>query len=163
MKSSKPEKRAELMGEAIRLSRKSLKASSPGGPFGAVIVKNGRIIGRGWNRVTSKNDPTAHAEVEAIRNACRNLGTFDLSGAEIYTSCEPCPMCLAAIYWAHLDHIYYANTRKDAARIGFDDDLIYHEIPKPLHRRKIPIEPCSRDEALDVFKKWQAKEDKTSY
>jgi guanine deaminase len=151
------------MTEAIRLSQKSLKASAPGGPFGAVIVKNGRIVGRGWNRVTSKNDPTAHAEVEAIRNACRSLDTFDLSGMEIYTSCEPCPMCLAAIYWARLDRVYYANTRKDAAAVGFDDDLIYREIPKPLKKRKIAMQQCLRDEAVEVFKKWKAKEDKTPY
>ncbi len=150
------------MREAIRLARENM-LKGHGGPFGAVIVKSGQIIGRGWNKVTSANDPTAHAEVEAIRQACQNLGTFELSGAEIYTSCEPCPMCLSAIYWARLDRIYFANTRTDAAQILFDDDLLYQEIQKKIEDRKIPMVALLRDEALGVFAEWQKKSDKISY
>ena len=134
-----------------------------GGPFGAIIVKDGKVIGEGWNKVTSSNDPTAHAEVEAIRAACKNLSNFDLSGAEIYTSCEPCPMCLSAIYWARLSKIYFANTKKDAAAIDFDDDFLYQEIPKDLSSRKIPTVQLLREEALKVFKAWEQKSDKISY
>ena len=134
-----------------------------GGPFGAVVVKNGKIIGEGWNQVTSANDPTAHAEVSAIRSACKNLNHFELDGAEIYTSCEPCPMCLAAIYWARIEKIYYANTRKDAADIQFDDDLIYQEIPKDISQRKIEMKQLLRDEAHQVFKEWENKQDKIRY
>lgn len=152
----------EYMRRAIELSYKNMQ-SGAGGPFGAVVVKDGKIIGEGWNKVTSKNDPTAHAEVEAIREACANLHTFDLSGAEIYTSCEPCPMCLSAIYWARLDKIYYANNRKDAAAIQFDDDHIYDEIPKAIEARKIKMIPLLRDEALKVFEIWQNKVDKIHY
>lgn len=150
------------MIRAIELSRKNMQAGV-GGPFGAVIVKNGQVIGEGWNKVTSSNDPTAHAEVVAIRNACENSKNFSLEGAEIYTSCEPCPMCLSAIYWARIDRIYYANTRKDAASIDFDDDFLYQEIPKDLSDRKIPMIQCAHAEALDVFKEWQLKDDKVPY
>ncbi len=150
------------MKRAIELSRNNMLAGA-GGPFGAVIVKDGKIIGEGWNQVTSTNDPSAHAEVVAIRNACKNLSNFDLSGSEIYTSCEPCPMCLAAIYWARLGKIYYANTRKDAADINFDDDFIYQEIPKDISARKIPMHQCEHGEALKVFKEWQEKTDKVPY
>lgn len=150
------------MSEAIRLSREHMEKGA-GGPFGAVVVKDGKVIGRGWNKVTSSLDPTAHAEVEAIRDACRNLNTFDLAGAEIYTSCEPCPMCLAACYWARLGKIFYGNTRGDAAAIQFDDDFIYREIPKEMKDRTIPMEQCLRSEALKVFEQWQAKSDKTPY
>ena len=150
------------MREAIQLARENMQKGH-GGPFGAVIVKNGQVIGRGWNKVTSANDPTAHAEVEAIREACQKLGTFELSGAEIYTSCEPCPMCLSAIYWARLDRIYFANTRTDAANILFDDDFLYQEIPKKIEDRKIPMVSLLRDEALGVFTEWQKKTDKVSY
>lgn len=137
--------------------------ANAGGPFGAVIVKNGKIIGEGWNQVTSTNDPTAHAEVVAIRNACKAASSFDLDGAEIYTSCEPCPMCLSAIYWARLKTIYYANDRKDAAAIQFDDDFIYEEIPKAITDRKIPMKQCCHDEALVVFKEWSQKQDRIEY
>lgn len=150
------------MQRAIELSRKNVE-SGFGGPFGAVIVKDGKIIGEGFNEVTSSNDPTAHAEVVAIRKACKNLSTFDLQGSEIYTSCEPCPMCLSAIYWARIDKIYYANTKKDAANIEFDDDFIYQEIPKLHHERSIPMFQMLRDEALKVFHIWDKKEDKIQY
>ncbi len=149
------------MKKAIELSQKNIQ--SGGGPFGAVIVKDGKIIGEGWNKVTANNDPTAHAEVEAIREACKNLSDFDLSGAEIYTSCEPCPMCLSAIYWARLSKIYYANTKKDAASIQFDDDFIYTEIPKPMSERKISMTQLMRDEAFEVFKQWEKSEVKIKY
>lgn len=150
------------MKRAVELSRENMRAGA-GGPFGAVIVKNDKIIGEGWNQVTSTNDPTAHAEVVAIRNACKNLSNFDLDGAEIYTSCEPCPMCLSAIYWARLGKIYYGNTRKDAADIQFDDDFIYDEIPKSIDQRKIPMSQCGHSEALEVFKEWSEKQDKIRY
>ena len=149
------------MREAIRLSMNSVETG--GGPFGAVIVKDGRIIAGTSNSVTLDNDPTAHAEVNCIRKACKALGTFDLSGCDIYTSCEPCPMCLGAIYWAHLDRIFYANNRKDAAEIDFDDDFIYEEIAKPLDGRKTPVIPILRNEALAVFTAWKEKADKIEY
>ncbi|XGC80939.1 nucleoside deaminase [Bdellovibrio bacteriovorus] len=152
----------EFMLRAIELSRKNMQAGA-GGPFGAVIVKDDKIIGEGWNKVTSTNDPTAHAEVVAIRNACESAKNFSLEGAEIYTSCEPCPMCLAAIYWARIDKIFYANTRKDAANIDFDDDFLYQEIPKEIAHRKVPMIQCAHDEALTVFKEWQAKVDRIQY
>lgn len=151
-----------FMHRAITLSREHMQQND-GGPFGAVIVKNGVIIGEGWNRVTSTNDPTAHAEVTAIREACKNLQTFDLEGAELYTSCEPCPMCLAAAYWARLGAIYYANTRADAAKHQFDDDFIYQEIPKKLEERSIPIKQLLHDEAYAVFREWDQKTDKIKY
>jgi len=134
-----------------------------GGPFGAIIARGNKIVGRGWNRVTSANDPTAHAEVSAIRDACLKLKTFHLEGCVIYINCEPCPMCLAAIYWARLDKIFYANSRKDAARIEFDDDLICREISLPVPRRKIPMKQLLRPEALKVFAEWQSKPDKIGY
>lgn len=152
----------EFMLRAIELSRKNMQAGA-GGPFGAVVVKDGKIIGEGWNQVTSINDPTAHAEVTAIRNACKATNNFDLSGAEIYTSCEPCPMCLSAIYWARIEHIYYGNTRQDAANIQFDDDFIYAEIPKDPKERKIKMDQCAHAEALAVFKEWELKSDKIPY
>lgn len=150
------------MKRAIELSRLKMLAGD-GGPFGAVIVKNGKIIGEGWNKVTSANDPTAHAEVTAIRDACQNISNFDLNGAEIYTSCEPCPMCLASIYWARISKIYYGNTRKDAANIKFDDDFLYQEIPKDIKDRKIPMVQCEHSEALKVFHEWDKKTDKVPY
>ena len=134
-----------------------------GGPFGAVVVRKNEIVGRGWNRVTSANDPTAHAEIMAVRAACKKLKTFRLDDCELYTSCEPCPMCLAAIYWARLKKVYYANTRKDAARIQFDDDLIYREVAEPVSRRKIPMKQLLRPEALKVFAEWKNKADKIRY
>lgn len=152
----------QFMKRAIQLSMDQMNKNS-GGPFGAVIVKDGKVIGEGWNKVTSNNDPTAHAEVEAIREACKHLSAFDLSGAEIYTSCEPCPMCLSAIYWARISKIYFANTKKDAAKIQFDDDFIYQEIPKAIEARKIPMHQMMHDEALKVFKAWEEKLDKVRY
>lgn len=152
----------DFMRRAIALSREHMEAGH-GGPFGAVIVKHGRIIGEGWNRVTSANDPTAHAEVMAIREACKNLGTFDLGGAVIYASCEPCPMCLGAIYWARLECVYFANSRTDAAAISFDDDRLYREIAAPLDQRSISMERLLADEAHEVFKAWRAKPDKQTY
>jgi len=152
----------EFMRAAIRLSEAKMRAGC-GGPFGAVVVREGRIIARGWNRVTSANDPTAHAEVTAIRAACRKLKTFHLADCELYTSCEPCPMCLAAIYWARLARVYYANTRRDAARVQFDDDWIYREVARSVARRKIPMRQLLRPEALKVFAEWEAKPDKVRY
>ena len=150
------------MREAIRLSLEKSRKNC-GGPFGAVVVRAGEIIGRGWNQVTSKNDPTAHAEVVAILAACKKLNTFQLADCELYTSCEPCPMCLSAIYWARVRRIFYANTRRDAARIKFDDDLIYREISRPMARRKIPMRQLLRPEALKAFAAWEAKTDKVLY
>ena len=150
------------MRRAIELSRQKMEENH-GGPFGAVIVKDGRIIGEGWNQVTSGNDPTAHAEVVAIRAACKALGNYRLEGCEIYTSCEPCPMCLAAIYWARLEHVYYANSRKDAAAIGFDDDLLYREISLPEEKRALPASRLLAEEAKEVFDSWMKKADKVAY
>ena len=150
------------MREAIRISMAKMRANC-GGPFGAVVVRQGKIVGRGWNQVTSANDPTAHAEVTAIRDACRRLKTFKLDDCELYTSCEPCPMCLAAIYWARLKRVYFANTRKDAARIDFDDDFIYREVRRSVSRRKLPMKQLLRDEALKAFAEWKSKTDKTPY
>lgn len=149
------------MREAIRLSIENI--ANGGGPFGAVIARNGEIIAIGVNRVTASGDPTAHAEVSAIRNAARVLGTFNLSGCEIFTSCEPCPMCLGAIYWARLDKVYYANTKNDAKAIGFDDSFIYDELALPRDRRRLPSELVLRDEAIKAFGIWQTKEDKIEY
>lgn len=151
----------ELMRRAIELSENSVQ--NGGGPFGAVIAKDGEIVAEGSNKVTIDNDPTAHAEVCTIRNACQKLGTFDLSGCVIYTSCEPCPMCFGAIYWAHLDKIYYANDRKDAGKIGFDDDFIYEEIALEPQYRKKPSEILLRNEAINAFKMWALKDDKNEY
>ena len=152
----------KFMREAIRLSLKKMR-DNEGGPFGAVVVRGGCIVGRGWNQVTSANDPTAHAEVTAIREACKRLRTFQLSDCDLYTSCEPCPMCLSAVYWARIRRLYYANTRKDAAHIGFDDDLIYREVALPIRRRNLPMKQLLRDEAIRAFKEWSAKPDKTTY
>ncbi|HEY0339943.1 MAG TPA: nucleoside deaminase [Steroidobacteraceae bacterium] len=152
----------DFMREAIRLSREGMQGSH-GGPFGCVIVKDGAIIARGNNRVTSTCDPTAHGEVVAIREACAALQTFDLTGCTLYTSCEPCPMCLAAIYWARIDLIYYANTREDAANIGFDDDFIYREVAQAIEHRSKTMKPLLRDEALTVFQEWMKKEDRIPY
>ncbi|MGH6924468.1 MAG: nucleoside deaminase [Propylenella sp.] len=154
--------RREFMRHAVRLSAERMRQGL-GGPFGAIIVKDGEVIAEGWNKVTSENDPTAHAEVTAIRAACEKLGTFSLAGCEIYTSCEPCPMCLAAIYWARIDRIYFANTRADAAAIGFDDEHIYGEVSKPTEHRVIPTVKLAMPEAEAVFAEWQAKPDKVRY
>lgn len=150
------------MQRAIELSRTKMEAGF-GGPFGAVIVKDGEVIAEGYNQVTSTNDPSAHAEVVAIREACKKLGVFHLKGCEIYTSCEPCPMCLATIYWANLDRVYYANTKKDAAAIDFADDHIYHELDRPIDERELPMIQIGREEAIKVFQAWQAKDDKILY
>ncbi|MBK6835067.1 MAG: nucleoside deaminase [Bacteroidetes bacterium] len=156
------EDKKAFMREAIKLSLDNMRAGN-GGPFGAVIVKDGKIIARGFNKVTSTNDPTAHAEVVAIREACKALGSFQLDGCEIYTSCEPCPMCLGAIYWARPDKMYYANTKVDAANIGFDDQFIYEEIELDLDKRKLPTEQLLQEEAIEAFKEWQSKTDKIEY
>ena len=154
-------KKINFMKRAIELSINNIKNN--GGPFGCVIVKNNQIIAEGVNRVTSSNDPTAHAEIVAIRNACKKLGNFFLKGCDLYTSCEPCPMCLSAIYWSHVDNVFYANTRVDAADIDFDDSLIYSEIKKDIDKRIIKMKQINRDEALEAFKIWQNKEDKIKY
>lgn len=151
----------ELMRRAIELSENSVR--NGGGPFGAVIAKDDEIIAEGSNKVTINNDPTAHAEVCAIRNACKILNTFELANCVIYTSCEPCPMCLGAIYWARLSKIFYANNRKDAAEIGFDDDFIYKEIAIEPQYRKKPSEILLRNEAINAFRMWTLKDDKTKY
>ncbi len=152
----------KYMKIAIELSEYNVQQSL-GGPFGAVIVKDGMIISRSANKVVATNDPTAHAEVSAIRIACQELGTFSLEGCVIYTSCEPCPMCLSAIYWARLDKIYYANNKADAAAIGFDDHFIYDELDKQMHERKLPIVQMMRDEAQGAFTLWTKIENKTEY
>ena len=149
------------MKHAIELSIKSVGNS--GGPFGCVIVKNNKIISEGHNRVTSTNDPTAHGEIVAIRNACKVLKTFNLEGTELYTSCEPCPMCLSAIYWSHIDMIFYGNTRQDASDIGFDDNFIYDELTLDINKRKIPLEQINQNEAIVAFNKWDLKIDKIKY
>lgn len=151
----------QFMRKAIELSSENI--DNGGGPFGAVIVKNGEIVATGVNRVTDSCDPTAHAEVSAIRNASKALGTFDLSGCEIYTSCEPCPMCLGAIYWARLDKMYYANTKTDAMNIGFDDSFIYDELDLKPADRKLPSETLLHSEAIKAFEKWSEKSDKIEY
>ena len=151
----------KYMKEAIRLSLENVEKG--GGPFGAVIVKNDEIISKGANAVIRSNDPTAHAEVIAIRDAARKLNSFDLSGCIIYTSCEPCPMCLGAIYWAHIDEIYYGNTKADAKNIGFDDSFIYDEIEKPHPKRKIKTKQLMQHEAFKAFKAWDEIDDKIKY
>jgi len=150
-----------LMRKAIALSIENVK--NGGGPFGAVITKDGKVLSTGVNCVTQNNDPTAHAEISAIREAARKLGTFDLSGCEIYTSCEPCPMCLSAIYWAHLDKIYYGNTKIDAKDIGFDDSFIYDELNLKPDERKISMKQLMPEEAIQAFDNWAKKEDKVKY
>ena len=152
----------KFMRAAIRLSIHMMR-SGKGGPFGAVVVKRNKIVGRGCNEVTSTNDPTAHAEIVAIRDACRRLKTFDLNGCEIYTSCEPCPMCLSAIYWARIRKVFYANTRKDAAKIAFNDDFIYREVALPIRKRKLIMKQLLRSEALKAFTEWDEKTDKIPY
>jgi len=151
-----------FMREAIRISILKMRANC-GGPFGAVIVRRGKVVGRGWNQVTSTNDPTAHAEVTAIRDACRKLKTFQLDDCELYTSCEPCPMCLSAIYWARLRRVYYGNTRRDAAGIGFDDDFLYRQVALPLRRRTLPMKQLLHADALKAFAEWEEKPDKIPY
>jgi guanine deaminase len=151
-----------FMARAIELSIEGVETGQ-GGPFGAVIVREGKIIAEGMNRVTSRNDPTAHAEVLAIRQACEKLGVFELRGCELFTSCEPCPMCLGAIYWARIARIFFANTAEDAAKIGFDDSFIYEELKRPHARRRIPAIQLMREEALAGFAAWKAKNNKIPY
>ena len=154
--------RNPFMARAIELSIENVR-SGRGGPFGAVVVKDGKIIAEGANCVTSTNDPTAHAEMVAIRNACKVLGTFQLNGCEMYTTCEPCPMCLGAIYWSRAERVYYANTARDAAAVGFDDSLFYQQLALPSAQRGIPMIQMMRDEAQAAFRAWQEKADKIPY
>jgi len=161
MSTSKPEDQRYL-ARAVALSREHMERGE-GGPFGAVIVRDGTILAEGWNQVTSAKDPTAHAEVTAIRRACQAVGDFSLEGATLYTSCEPCPMCLASAYWARVSRIVYANTRQDAAEIGFDDSLIYDEVSKPISERLIPMDHLPSLEAKAVFDAWADKDDKIAY
>jgi guanine deaminase len=158
----KDQNHLKFMRMAIQLSEQNV-VQNLGGPFGAVVVKDGKVIAKSANKVTTTNDPTAHAEVSAIRLACKKLKTFDLSGAVVYTSCEPCPMCLGAIYWARIDKIYYANTKQDAAAIQFDDQFIYEELDKPMAQRELPIQQLLRDEAQQAFKLWEKSPMKTEY
>ncbi len=151
-----------FMREAIGLSEEGLKAGR-GGPFGCVVVRKGTVVGRGSNQVTSTLDPTAHAEIVAIRDACRTLGTFKLDDCELYASCEPCPMCLSAIYWSRIPEVYYGNTRQDAAAVGFDDEFIYGQIPLAPGERTVSMKPLLRDEAKGAFSAWSAKPDKVRY
>ena len=151
----------EFMKRAIELSIESINRG--GGPFGCVIVKNDKIISEGSNKVTSSNDPTAHGEIVAIREACKKINNFSLSGFELYSSCEPCPMCLSAIYWARIDKVYFANTRQDAQKIDFDDSFIYSEFQKNINQRKIPMFQMMRNEALKSFELWDKKKDKIKY
>jgi len=153
---------SRFMREAIRLSLKTLRRDQ-GGPFGSVIVKGNRVVGRGWNQVTSANDPTAHAEIVAIRDACRRLKTFALDDCDLYTSCEPCPMCLSALYWARIRSVFYGNTRQDAARIAFDDEFIYREVALPIRRRQLVMKQLLRKEAQVAFIEWEKKTDKVRY
>jgi guanine deaminase len=153
---------ARWMNEAIALARSGMREHG-GGPFGAVVVADGKIVGRGWNQVTQLLDPTAHAEVTAIRDACRTLQRFELRGCVLYTSCEPCPMCLSAIYWARLDRVYFASTRTDAAAIGFDDDFIYEQIPLELTARSLPMIQLPTTTAAELFSEWSANPNKIPY
>jgi len=155
------ESKKKFMLRAIELSVSS--ASTNGGPFGCVIAKDGKIVAEGSNKVTSTNDPTAHGEIVAIREACRKLNTFNLLGCELYSSCEPCPMCLSAIYWSHINTVYYANNRNDAKNIDFDDSMIYSEINKKIDERKIKMQQMMRDEALEAFKIWNENSNKIKY
>ncbi|WP_439596999.1 nucleoside deaminase [Falsiroseomonas sp.] len=152
----------DFMRQAIALSRRGM-AEGAGGPFGAVVVLDGRVVAEGWNQVTSTNDPTAHAEIVALRRACAALGRFELRGATVFTSCEPCPMCLAALYWARCDRVVYANDRQQAAAIGFDDEFLYREVAKPIEARSLPMQRLLGAEALEVFAAWTEKPDRTPY
>ncbi|MCX2450921.1 nucleoside deaminase [Pedobacter sp. PLR] len=162
MENTTQQQHEKFMRIAIGLSEKNV-TDELGGPFGAVVVKDGKVIAKSGNKVTSTNDPTAHAEVSAIRIACKKLKTFDLTGCVIYTSCEPCPMCLSAIYWSRINTIYYANTKVDAANIGFDDQFIYEELEKPMSERSLPIQQLLRDEAIQAFKLWEHSPMRVTY
>ena len=155
-------KKEEFMREAIQLSINKMKEGY-GGPFGAVVVRNGEIIARGFNQVLATNDPTAHAEVDAIRKACASLQTYHLTDCDLYTSCEPCPMCFGAIYWAHIRKVYYGNTKQDAAAVGFDDDFIYEELEKPRHECRIEMEQLLPEEAIVAFQEWSKNPLKSEY
>lgn len=152
----------DFMREAIELAVRSVKEDNTG-PFGAVVVKDGQIVGRGNNQVTANNDPTAHAEVTAIRDACRNLGTFKLDGCELYSSCEPCPMCLASIYWARIDRVYFSANQRDAAAAGFDDAFLYEQVALPYEKRSLPMTLLLQDEGQKPFQAWNANENKIPY
>jgi tRNA(Arg) A34 adenosine deaminase TadA len=152
----------QFMREAIRISVEKMR-DGHGGPFGAVVVKENQIIARGWNQVTSANDPTAHAEIVALREACRQLNGFRLAGCELYSSCEPCPMCLSAIYWARMDRLFFAATRQDAAGAGFDDEWLYRELALPVGQRRLPTRQLLREVSLDAFAQWKAKPDRIPY
>jgi tRNA(Arg) A34 adenosine deaminase TadA len=156
------ENKEQFMKMAIKMAENNIDEKK-GGPFGALVVKDGVVVGRGSNHVTSENDPTAHAEVVAIRDACKNLNTFNLEGCEIYASCEPCPMCLGAIYWARLGKLYYAGTKDDAANANFDDSFIYREFQLPKEDRSIPSSQLMRNKAVEVFKKWNENNEKIEY
>ncbi len=164
MKKTRPSEQPSrnLMEATLKKALEGMRKGS-GGPFGAIVAKDGKIIAQSHNEVLASNDPTAHAEIAAIRTACRKLGTFHLDGCELYTSCEPCPMCLGAAYWARIERIVYANTRKDAEAVGFGDSFIYRELAKPLTKRKLPMVPYMRKEALAAFKHWQAMSEKIHY
>ncbi|QMU28971.1 nucleoside deaminase [Adhaeribacter radiodurans] len=156
------ENKKEFMREAIRLSIEKMNEGF-GGPFGAVVVRNGEIIARGFNQVLATNDPTAHAEVDAIRKACATLQTYHLNDCELYTSCEPCPMCFGAIYWAHIQKVYYGNTKQDAAAVGFDDNFIYEELEKPRHECQVAMEQLLPEEAIVAFQEWNKNPHKSEY
>lgn len=162
MKHEVNERERTYMQEAVNLARNGV-ANNDGGPFGCVIVKEDKIVGRGWNKVLADNDPTAHAEVVAIRDACKNLQTFQLDDCEVFTTCEPCPMCLGALYWARPKKVYFASTRKDAANIGFDDNLIYEELEKKFDERKLVMRNFAVEDAIKLFEEWQLKTDKNVY
>ncbi len=157
-----PDNEDDLMRRAIALSRQGMEGGA-GGPFGAVVALDGQVIAEGWNQVTSTNDPTAHAEIVALRRACAALGRFELRGAMLYTSCEPCPMCLAAAWWARVDAVVFGNAREDAAAIGFDDQVLYDEVAKPIEARSLPMRRLLRAEALEVFREWATKPDRVPY
>ena len=162
MSKPEPTSHGTFMDLAVNLASGHMHAGA-GGPFGAIIVHQGIVIGHGWNQVTSGNDPTAHAEISAIRDACRQRSTFSLAGSVIYTTCEPCPMCLAAIWWARIDTIYYASTQDDAAQIGFDDAALYREVSLPVHQRQLPLIQQPSDKAAQLMREWIEKEDKIPY
>lgn len=162
MEATAQKEHEKFMRIAIGLSEKNV-TEQLGGPFGAVVVKDGKVVAKSGNKVTRTNDPTAHAEVSAIRIACKKLKTFDLTGCVIYTSCEPCPMCLSAVYWSRINTIYYANTKVDAANIGFDDQFIYEELEKPMTERSLPIQQLLRDEAIQAFKLWEKSPMRVTY
>lgn len=157
-----PDPQKSFMEEAIALSFEAMRTNK-GGPYGAVVVKDGQIIGRGMNEVTSINDPTAHAELTAIREACKVVGSWQLVGCDLYTSCEPCPMCMAAVYWSRLDRVFYGNTKEDAAHYGFNSQTIYDELALPREQRALPMEPLMQPEALAAFEEWADKTDKATY